>query len=263
MPRKTSKKNYKIGAIFIILIFCLAGISYSYSGLTDDVSVYASVDTGEWGSCLCIRKTLDGSFTDPETGEDLLNPDYDLNLIHQSDKNNPGFPTKFHLIIEIENDCNENYTDMVITDKIGNQVAPRQIISISHGTVEFTPEGLNRQSYGHDYMTWDIGTLYAGETATIVILIETLQNPSGKYEPTSEDQEIPINDGGAKLEAYNENGDYVTATTEKITIDIDPWGASEDDEDNDNLAIIASPELPYSTPWACSGESDNPCDCCE
>ena len=241
----------KLGLLFIVLILCLAGIGISYSGFSDNLKIHGVVNTGEWGSCLCIRKTLDGSFTDPITGDDLLVPFYDLNLIHQSDNNNPGFPTKFKLTIEVQNNCNVNLTNMNVTDKIGNQIAPRQIIEITHGKVEFTPYGLLRTSFGHDFMNWEIGTLKPGEIAILIILIETLPNPTGKYEPTSEDQELPINDGGANVTATTPRGEIIMLVTEGITLDIDPYGTSENSEENDNLAIIASPYLPYSTPWVC------------
>ena len=260
MKRKTKTHLPKIGVIFIVLILALASISITYAGLTANISIHGTVTTGEWGKCFCIRKTLDGSYTDPVTGDDIDPPNYDLNLIHQSDKNDIGFPTKFKLTIEVSNNCNEDLTDVIVTDKIGNQVAPREILEITHGTVIFTPEGLTRQSFGHDDMEWNIGVLPSGETAVLTILIETLKNPSGKYEPTSEHQDIPINDGGAEVTAETSQGDTLNAKTDKITLYIEPYGTSEDDDDNDNLAIIATPHLPHSTPWVCIGDSGSyPC----
>ena len=260
MRKKRNKYHLQIGVVFLVLILSLVSISISYAGLTDDKSIYGTVTTSEWGACLCIRKTVDGSFTDPVTGEDIDPPNYDLNLIHQSDKNDIGFPTKFKLTIEVSNNCDEDLTDVMVTDKIGNQVAPREILVITHGDVIFTPEGLTRESFGHDDMEWDIGILPSGETAILTVLIETLKNPSGKYEPTSENQELPINDEGATVSATKSDGEILTASTEGINLDIDPYGTSENDENNDHLAIIDSPQLPYSTPWICVGDSGSyPC----
>jgi len=256
MRKRRKKPPIKLGLLFVIILFILVSINSSYSLWCEELYIKGNIQTGEWDDeeYLCIRKTVDGSYTDPYTGENLSVPNYDLNLIHQSDKNDPGFPTKFILKIEVENTLDEDLTCVEVTDKIGNLVAPRSLITITHGSVEFYPYGWNRQKFGHDCMDWDIGTLPSGETAILEIWIETLKNKAGFYEPTSEDQEIVINDKGAKVTAYNSEGEKISAETIGVALDIDPYG-----EEDDNLAIIGAPQLPYSTPWACY--EDDPCDC--
>ena len=252
--RKHKKTIAKLGLLFTIILFLLASISMSYAHWTDTITIQGTVTTGTWETpCLCIRKVLDGSYTDPYTGDDLTIPNYDLNLIHQSDNNDPGFPTKFKLRFEVNNTCDEDLTDVVVTDRIGNVVAPRSIITKTHGSVTFEPYGFEREGFGHDDMTWSINTLLSGEIAVLEIWIETLPNGNEFYEPTSEDQPIPINDGGATVTATNSDGDTISATTESITLDIDPYGIPENQEPNDYLAIIAAPQLPYATPWVCNG----------
>jgi hypothetical protein len=247
MLKRRRNKSLKVGLIFLTILFILASTSISYSLWNEGLSIDGMVHTGVWGEPnLCIQKSVDGSYTDPVTGKDLTVPNYDLNLIHRSSRKDPGFPTKFKLKFELENSGTETYTDVSVSDKIGNIVAPRIIITITHGSVTFQPYGLDRQKFGHDFMHWNIGTLSAGETAILEIWIETLKNKPGLYEPTSEDQSIVVNDLGAGVTATNSEGLIVYAETEGITIDIDPY-----EEPNDNIAIIAAPELPYATPWAC------------
>ncbi len=248
MRKERKNTPIKLGLPLVTILFLLASTSISYSLWHEELYIEGEIQTGEWDyGCLCVRKIVDGSYTDPYTGEDLEVPNYELNLIHQSDSNDPGFPTKFKLKIEVENSYGEDLTDVEVTDKIGNLVAPRSIITITHGSVEFTPYGWNRQEFGHDYMDWDIGTLSAGETAILEIWIETLKNQPGFYEPTSEDQVIVINDLGAMVTAVTSEGETISAETIGVTLDIDPYG-----EPNDNLAIIGAPQLPYATPWACN-----------
>jgi hypothetical protein len=253
MKKRRKNIQIKLGLIFITLLFVLATTSISNALWYDYLHLDISVQTGEWDyPCICVRKIIDGSYTDPVTGEDLNVPNYKLNLIHQSDREDPGFPTKFKLKIEVENSCGEDFNCVKVTDKIGNLVAPRSIITITHGGVIFIPYGFNRQEFGHDYMVWYIGILPAEETAILEIWIETLKNKPGFYEPTSEDQEIVINDRGAKVKAITSEGEIIYAETVGVTLDIDPYGTPED-----HLAIIGAPQLPYATPWACNDNS--PC----
>lgn len=249
MRKRRRNKPLKIGLIFLTILFLLASTSISYSLWHEELSIEGIVHTGTWGgeSYLCIRKIVDGAYTDPETGEDLDVPNYDLNLIHRSDRKDKGFPTRFKLKFELENSGNEAFTDVSVSDKIGNLVAPRSIIGTPYGSVTFLPYGFNRPKFGHDYMDWEIGTLPAGETAILEIWIETLHNKPGLYEPTSEDQNIVVNDFGASVTATNSEGIIVYAETEGVILDIDPYGTHKD-----HLAIIGAPELPYATPWACT-----------
>jgi len=257
MRKRKNNTSIKFGLVFITILILLASTSISYSLWFEELLIDGEVETGEWEfACICVRKIVDGSYTDPYTGEDLDVPNYDLNLIHQSDNNDPGFPTKFKLKIEVVNSCEDDLTEVEVTDKIGNLVAPRSIITITHGSLTITPYGFDTQEFGHDYLKWDIGTLEEGETAILEIWMETLKNKNGFYEPTSEDQEIIINDKGANVTAITVDEDFIFAETIGVALDIDPYGTTDD-----NLAIISAPELPYSTPWACN-DGIPPCEFC-
>ncbi len=88
--------------------------------------------------------------------------------------------------------------------------------------------------------------LTPGEKACLTIWVETLQNPEGKYEPTSGDegdsQDLEINEG-ATVRATS-TFTRLLAITEGITIHI------IDDETPQNGLGIIDTTLPYSTPWA-------------
>lgn len=258
--KRKTKKIAEIGLIFTILFILLASVSMSYSSWwRDPIYIEGEINTTEWlNPCLCIKKIIDGSYTNSTNGELLDIPNYDQNQIHSSNNDNHGFPTTFKLKFEITNDCKSEFYNVVVEDIIGTMVAPREIELITHGSVIFNPKGLNRQSFGYDNMTWDIGTLLPGEIAQLTVIIETLPNQSGFYEPTTEDQTLLINYNGAELTAINIDGEIFTTTTDNIILEIKPYGTSDD-----NLALIESPQLPYETSLVCIDENLIPCLSCD
>jgi len=247
--RRRRKSLAKLGFIFIILLFILASVSISYSLWSDMLYIEGTVSTGIWAEPqICIRKILDGSYTDPYTGDNLTIPNYEENLIHIASYWNPGFPTKFKLFIEVNNSGGETYTNIVVTDTIQYKVAPREwtpstgsVSWINYGFCGYPWDGIH---YGYNELTWCIGTLESGETATLEMWIETLQNPFNWYAPTSVYQCISINPG-ATLSATNLTGCIQYITTEGIDLDIDPYNL------DCNIGIIGSPQLPFATPWVC------------
>jgi hypothetical protein len=185
-------------------------------------------------------KTLNGSFTDPYTGQDLPEPTQYIAIASET------FPTKFQLIITVENNGTIDITDAVY-DVIENNVEPINATP-SKGTVTWINDPSGQSGFVQNTLNWTIGTLVPGETATLEIWIQTLPNNSGKYEPTSGDegdgQYLEIN-RGANITATSDLGPLF-AQTENITLRIEDNGIP-----NDGIGIIVDPPLPYSTPWAC------------
>jgi len=239
--RRNTPTNKTISIIFLLLILALGTIGYSYSHWTKTIHITGTITTTTWEkACVRIMKILNGSFTNATTGEDLAEPTQYIAVA-------ANFPTKFQLIIIVENCGTVDITDMV-TDVIEQQVEPINYTA-SKGTVDWYqnithPKG----GFVKNFLNWTIGTLVPGEQATLEIWIQTLPNPSQKekYEPTSGDegdsQDIEIN-RGASITATSELGP-LSATTENITLTI-----VDDDIPENGIAII-TPPLPYSTPWA-------------
>jgi len=231
--------NKTLGLILAVLFIALAVTGYSYSRWAETLNIQGTMTTGIWRERIAsirIMKILNGSFTNATTGEDLTEP---TNLIHVGTNENPGWPTKFQLIIIVENNGTVPVTDAVL-DVIENTVEPINYTA-SKGTVTWTNK-TTAKDYVQNFLNWTIGTLQPNERATLEIWIQTLPNPSGKYEPTSEDQTIEIN-RGANITATSEL-ETLSAGTEAIILTIVDDGIPEN-----SLAIIM-PTLPYSTPWA-------------
>jgi hypothetical protein len=235
--RRTTPTNKTI-VFFLLLILALGTIGYSYSLWAKTLYIQGIVSTTTWEeACVRIMKVLNGSFTNPATGEDLTEPTQYIGVA-------ANLPTKFQLIIIVKNCGTVDITDMV-TDVIEQQVEPINYTA-SKGTVELYKNHTTGGEYVQNFLNWTIGTLIPNEQAKLEIWIQTLPNPAGKYEPTSGDegdsQDIEIN-RGATITATSELGP-LSATTGKITLII-----IDDSIQGNNLAIIDAPPLPYSTPW--------------
>jgi len=235
---KNTPTNKTISITFLTLLIALAITGYSYSHWTETIQIQGTITTAKQETAsVRIMKTLNGSFTNPYTGEDITTP---TNLIHIGTATNPGWPTKFQLIITVENNGTVPITDAVL-DVIENTVEPINATP-SKGTVEWYYNHTTGGEFVQNFLNWTIGTLEPSEVATLEIWIQTLRNPSGKYEPTSENQDLEIN-RGANITATSELR-TLFARTENITLII-----VDDGTPNNNIAVI-TPPLPYSTPWA-------------
>jgi hypothetical protein len=242
--RRNTPINKTISITFLTLLLALAITGYSYSHWTETIHIQGTITTAKQKiASVRIMKTLNGSFTNATTGEDITTP---TNLIHVADANNPGWPTKFQLIITVENNGTVPIEDAVL-DVIENTVEPINATP-SKGTVQWYYNHTTGGEYVQNFLNWTIGTLDPGEVATLEIWIQTVRNPSnagdgeGFYEPTSENQDLEIN-RGANITATSELGNLF-AKTENITLTI-----VDDGTPNNNIAVI-TPPLPYSTPWA-------------
>jgi len=240
--RRNNPINKTIGISFLLLMLALGTVGYSYSHWTKTISIHGNITTGIWEekvACIRIMKTLDGVFTDPATGAELIQPNRTHIAVAAS------FPTKLLLTITVKNCGTINITDAVY-DVIENNVKPVYWIP-SKGTVTWENDTSGGSGFEHNFLTWTIGVLIPNENATLEIWIETLPNNSGKYEPTSGDdgdsQLLDIN-RGANVTATSELG-TLFAQTGNITLTITDDGIQEN-----GIGLIAAPQLPYSTPWA-------------
>ena len=246
--RKFRRKNQiskTLSLTFLILLLALGIAGYSYSHWKETITIQGTITTAKTKTAsIRIMKTLNGSFTNATTGEDIAEP---TNLIHVGTATNPGWPTKFQLIITVENNGTVN-TNNIVADIILDSVEPINYTA-SQGTVEWYQNITHPQGeFVKNFFNWTIGALQPNEQATLEIWIQTLRNPSnagdgqGFYEPTSENQILEIN-RGANITAISELG-TLFAQTENITLTI-----VDDGNFGDNIAVI-TPTLPYSTPWA-------------
>ena len=249
-----NKARWKILFLLTILIFSLTIIDSAYSLWSEKLKVKGTITMGKWKSCVKIRKSLDGAFTNPETGETL--PIEAPNRTHIAVA--ASWPTKFILKICVENCGSLDLHDVVVTDTVKNTVGVTSLDWTQGEATALPRETGNPGEFGFTDITWDVGTLHDGDSACLSIGIETLPNNKGKYEPTSGDegdyQYIEINEG-ATVTAHSEfNG--LTATTDPIVLYV------EDDDEMDNgvalMWVIVDDTLiglPYETPWAKQSKS--------
>jgi len=237
---RARQTTLKLTALILIPIIALSFVGLAHSHWRETIRIQGTVTTGRWKACVRIQKTLEGAFTNPETGEDITEPT-DLIAISAS------FPTKFKLTIEVKNCESTRLTEVVVTDTILTNVAPIDWTA-SKGTVSWIDEQPKGEpgEFIFNKLTWTIRNLNPGKSASLVIWIETLQNPTGKYEPTSGDegdgQDLEINEG-AKVTAESLLSS-LSATTGGITIHI-----VDDDVEGNGIGRIDT-ELPCSTGWA-------------
>jgi len=236
--RRTRTLPLKISGILMIMIATLAITGYSYSLWYEELYIFGRVKTGTWEADIRIWKELDGTFTDSETGADLTEP----NRTHIAIA--AAFPSKFLLTIYVENRGSTPLTNIVITDTLKNTITYRAC-EASSGTVEIDPP--SNDGFQKEKLTWTIPEMQPGDIESLIIYIETLANPNGKYEPTSGDegdwQDIEINEGATVTATSPYNG--LSTTTNGITLIIIDNGITED-----GIGLIESPTLPYSTPYA-------------
>ena len=239
-----ARGRFAVIGVVIVLLTVSAGVSYS--GWTDQVLFMGRAKMACWEACIRVRKSLDGVFTDPETGAPLTVP----NRTHIAVA--AAFPSRFLLTICVENCGSTPVTDVVVTDVIENTVEPGDW-SASSGVVDWVHEDPGNNPFYKSWLTWSVGVLGPGEVECLEIWIDTLPNNSGKHEPTSGDdgdgQDVEIN-SGAVLVAHSEFG-LLEAETLGITLWVEDDGVLENGV---GLMYILVGEdllpLPYSTPWA-------------
>lgn len=230
-------------AIASLILALTAANGLAYSHWQDEARITATVRMTRWKALLRIRKTLEGAYTDPETGGILEEP---TGLIAVA----ANHTTRFRLTICVKNEGSTPLAGVVVTDTVKTNAAPREWHP-TRGTVTWESRAPGHRPWDGVHLafsdlTWTIGALDPDEEAFLVIWIETLRNPQDRYEPTSGDeddgQELEIN-GGAAASARSPYA-RLTASTGPITIEV------EDDGTPGNGVARVATQLPLSTPWA-------------
>jgi hypothetical protein len=241
-------------ALFVmpILLASLTGVAFSH--WSDRIYVVGQITTwsgggGGTGACIEIQKTLYGSFTDPKTGINYYNTTNLIRIGSNSGTQSVGeigcpptnFPTKFKMCINVTNCGPTDLTNVVVTDRLENQFTNSGCANKSDSTDKVSWVYItNPSGFEKSYLTWEIGNLTSGESASLCFWITTTQNPVGFYEPTSANQNYLVN-LGAKVEAVSPVGN-LTAQTDGIVLEIGGFVLP-------NIAEILT-SLPFSTPWA-------------
>lgn len=235
--------RWRAWAVASLILALTAANGLAYSSWQDEARIAATVRTNRWKALLRIRKTLEGAYTDPETGAGLEEPTVLIAVA-------ANHTTRLRLTLCVRNEGSTPLAGVVVTDTVKTNLAPREW-NATRGTVAWdshAPGGgpWDGAHLAFNDLTWTVGALEPDEGARLVIWLETLRNPQDRYEPTSGDegdgQELEIN-GGAAARARSPYA-RLTASTEPITIEVE-----DDGTPGNGVARIATP-LPLSTAWA-------------
>jgi hypothetical protein len=205
--RKKEINNLQIGLLFIISIFSLMIISISYGHWEENVEINSYMTVGSWDTRIEIIKTLDGIFTDPDTGDDFINMKTDLIAI------GANFPTKFRLTITVENCESTEIINIIITDQIDTAFIPIQT-NPEDGTV----------TWDSNIFEWIIPYITPNGYIELVIDLQTTFNYDyGAYEPICNNCQLQIDNGGTFYAEAGETVWYETpfeANMDAIIVDI-------------------------------------------
>ena len=124
-----------------------------------------------------------------------------------------GEETAWEITIEVS--ANEDVTDVVVKDGMG---ADLDGIELSDPSA--TAEKKGKGKMGATMVTWEVGDLAAGESATLVVTVTTGENPAGKQEFTTAELGHEL-DGGASASYRYDGEEYESPETEPLTVDVE------------------------------------------
>ncbi len=119
--------------------------------------------------------------------------------------------------ITIEVAADSNVTDVIVKDGMGADLDEIIIGIPTHGSATSAKRGKGKM--GATMITWEIGDLMAGETASIVVTVTTGLNPKDKHEFTSPELGHEL-DGGASASYRLGDIEYETLETLPLTVDV-------------------------------------------
>ena len=248
-------KSNKIIAMLIFFSIALSLTGIANSLWRDKLYIKGKIETGSWSACVKISKEIEGCYTDPDSGNELPNP---TSYIRIGSATHPGYPNLFKLIITVKNCGGTTLHDVIVKDKLEQQITWKNYTAYENDVEQ--PQGdvvwediPQSHNWMTNYLTWTIGTLGSKKEAYLEIWIETLPNPTGKYEPTSGDcgdsQDLPINQGA------NVTAKSIFDTLFAETRDITLW-IEDDGIPGNGIGIVkvllsegVYTDLPYQTPW--------------
>lgn len=139
--------------------------------------------------CLGLSKTLDGPF---RTSDDLFLGDGIIPVAVQGDNNGDEENLYYFLVtIEVENCGGTELTNVVVEDTFSNEAQPFETDDPGNVVILPVPDPFNGME--KETLTWTVGSIAIGDTATLNLLVGSEFNPAGLLEPTSGDQTIFFN----------------------------------------------------------------------
>lgn len=119
--------------------------------------------------------------------------------------------------ITITATTDQDVTGVVVKDGFGADLDEIVVGIPDYGTAVAEKKGKGKM--GATVLTWDIGEMLAGSTATIVVTVTTGYNPTGKHEFTSAELMHEL-DGGASARYFFEGLEYESPETIPLTVDV-------------------------------------------
>ena len=119
--------------------------------------------------------------------------------------------------ISIEVTADVDVTGVVVQDGMGADLDEIVLGIPSHGIADGFKKGKGKM--GATMVTWEVGDLVAGESASIVVTVTTGYNPTGKHEFTSPELGHEL-DGGASASYWVEDMEYESPETPPLTVDV-------------------------------------------
>ncbi|WP_420631981.1 hypothetical protein [Candidatus Leptofilum sp.] len=139
--------------------------------------------------CLALSKTLDGPF---RTSDDLFLSDAIIPVAVQGENNGDEENLFYFLVtIEVENCGGTELTNVVVEDTFSNEAQPFE--TDDPGNVVIVPNPDPFDGMVKETLTWTVGSIAIGNTATLNVLVGTEFNPAGLLEPTSFGQSVFFN----------------------------------------------------------------------
>lgn len=111
----------------------------------------------------------------------------------------------------------QDVTGVIVKDGFGADLDEIVVGIPDYGTAAGEEKGKGKM--GATVVTWDVGDMLAGGTATIVVTITTGMNPAGKHEFTTAELLHEL-DGGASARYMFEGVEYETLETMPLTVDV-------------------------------------------
>lgn len=108
-------------------------------------------------------------------------------------------------------------TGVVVQDGMGADLDGIVVGAPSQGTATAAVKGKGRM--GATMVTWDVGDMTAGGTATLIVTITTGLNPRGFQEFTEAELYHEL-DGGASATYFSDGAEYESPETMPLTVDV-------------------------------------------